>query len=280
MKLRVISSMIGLAILFVVLLFYTTPVLNVAVALIGMLGVFELCMSAGYHKSHKLAVGIGLGYAALAPFFPMLNGMRETVTLLFAFALFGTFLYQHATLKLEHLAVIFMGSVMIPFSLSCLVHIRDQFVLVNGGVALFYLLLSLGAAWLADTGAYFAGRLFGKHKMSPVVSPHKTVEGAIGGVMIDSAGFALLGFIFQKIMEACGTPCTVNYAALAVCGALCALVGMLGDLSASVIKRQHDVKDFGTIMPGHGGVLDRFDSVLFVVPFFYLVVQFVSFVAL
>ncbi len=280
MKQRIISAAVGLLILFAVLFFYTGPVLNVAVALVGMLGVFELYMSEGYHKKHRFAVAVGLCYAALVPFFSMLSGMREMVTMGAVFVLFGTFLAQHATLRLEELATIFMGAVMIPYSLSCLVLIRNQFVGVNGTLTLFYILLALGAAWLADSGAYFAGRFFGKHKMSPVVSPHKTVEGAVGGVVTDAAGFALLGFLFQKIMEAQGTPCSVNYIALAVCGALCALIGMLGDLSASVIKRQQGVKDFGTIMPGHGGVLDRFDSVLFVVPFFYLVLQVVRFVTL
>lgn len=114
------------------------------------------------------------------------------------------------------------------------------------------------SSWGADTLAYCVGSLFGRHKMTPVLSPHKSVEGAFGGV----AGAALLAFIYALIFR---QP-AVSYL---VTGAIAAVISIFGDLAASAIKRQNDIKDYGKLIPGHGGVLDRFDSVIFTAPVIY-----------
>ena len=114
------------------------------------------------------------------------------------------------------------------------------------------------SSWGADTCAYCVGRLFGKHKMAPVLSPKKSVEGAVGGVI----GAGLLGFIFAHVFH---EP-TVAYAVICAAGAL---ISMVGDLAASAIKRDKGIKDYGKLIPGHGGVLDRFDSVIFTAPVIY-----------
>ena len=124
------------------------------------------------------------------------------------------------------------------------------------------MLLPLLAAWGADTCALFSGMLFGKHKLAPVVSPKKTVEGAVGGVV----GGAVLVLIAAVIMKRTLDLEMPLWSAV-VLGAVGAVLGEIGDLSFSVIKRQTGIKDYGHIFPGHGGVLDRFDSVLFVAPF-------------
>ena len=126
----------------------------------------------------------------------------------------------------------------------------------------FIVLLPLLAAWGADTCALFSGMLFGKHKLAPVVSPKKTVEGAVGGVV----GGAVLVLIAAVIMNRTLDLEMPLWSAV-VLGAVGAVLGEIGDLSFSVIKRQTGIKDYGHIFPGHGGVLDRFDSVLFVAPF-------------
>ena len=123
-------------------------------------------------------------------------------------------------------------------------------------------LLPLLAAWGADTCALFAGMFFGRHKLAPVVSPKKTVEGAVGGV-IGGAVLVLIAALIMNSTLKLGLPLW----AAVVLGAVGAVLGEIGDLSFSIIKRQTGIKDYGHIFPGHGGVLDRFDSVIFVAPF-------------
>ena len=138
--------------------------------------------------------------------------------------------------------------------LNTLLHI-SQFGLAS-------VILALSSAWIADTGAYFAGTFLGK--LCPEISPKKTVEGFFGGIVTDVVVMVIFALIYSLIAHA-----HVHYLWLIFIGIVCAVISVLGDLSASVLKRQQEIKDFGNIMPGHGGVMDRFDSVLFTVPAFY-----------
>ena len=143
--------------------------------------------------------------------------------------------------------------------------------------AVFFILLILCFAWGGDTCAYFAGRAFGKHKLCPVVSPKKTVEGAIGGVlgtMVFGVVATLIYSIAANRMEAF-TRSNIGvsmYVIIALLGCIAAVLGIYVDLFASVVKRQCGIKDYGTIFPGHGGILDRFDSVMFIAPFVTMVI--------
>ena len=113
-------------------------------------------------------------------------------------------------------------------------------------------------AWACDVFAYLVGSLIGKHKLIPEISPKKTVEGAIGGVVFTVLFCLAYGFALDKIVD----NMSVNYVFLAICGVILPIVSQLGDLTASLIKREYGVKDYGKIFPGHGGVMDRFDSVV------------------
>ena len=115
---------------------------------------------------------------------------------------------------------------------------------------------------VADSGAYFVGRAFGKHKLAPIVSPKKTVEGAIGGAVCNVLAMILYAFILNK----CFDFSQANYVYAAIYGLLGAGASIIGDLSLSIVKRQVGIKDYGNLMPGHGGVLDRFDSTMMVAP--------------
>ena len=143
--------------------------------------------------------------------------------------------------------------------------------------AIFFILLILCFAWGGDTCAYFAGRAFGKHKLCPVVSPKKTVEGAIGGVlgtMVFGVIVTLVYSVAADRMEAF-TRSNIGvsmYVIIALLACVAAVLGIYGDLFASVVKRQCGIKDYGTIFPGHGGILDRFDSVMFIAPFVTMVI--------
>ena len=127
-----------------------------------------------------------------------------------------------------------------------------------------YLLVFLGA-WLTDTGAYFVGRLLGKHKLLPTVSPKKTVEGAIGGLVFCVATFVVFGIIVSSINSL-----KINWLALIIAGVVTSILSQFGDLIMSYLKREHGIKDFSTILPGHGGILDRFDSAIPVSIFLYI----------
>lgn len=135
----------------------------------------------------------------------------------------------------------------------------------SGKFGFYILALSLLICNVDDIAAYFVGRSCGKHKLAPVISPNKTVEGSIGGVACSVAFFLLLGFILDK-----AGVFSVYYGKLAIYLILASLIGQFGDLAMSSVKRIMGIKDYGTLLPGHGGILDRFDSLLFVLPFTYL----------
>ena len=143
--------------------------------------------------------------------------------------------------------------------------------------AIYFMYLILGFSWGGDSAAYFAGRFFGKHKLAPVVSPNKTVEGAVGGVLGSMFMGVVITLIYSLVCyKVLGLPLNALgvgfYFMIALLGACASVLGILGDLLASAVKRQCGIKDYGTIFPGHGGVLDRFDSVMFVAPFVSIVV--------
>jgi phosphatidate cytidylyltransferase len=135
----------------------------------------------------------------------------------------------------------------------------------------FAVVLTLCGAWLADSGAYFAGTFFGNRKLCPEISPKKTVEGVIGGTVCNGVFLLLISGVYGSFVN---KGVSINYGVVFLAGMVCSIIGLIGDLSASVIKRQANIKDYGNIMPGHGGIVDRFDGVLTVAPFmYYLFVQ-------
>ncbi len=144
----------------------------------------------------------------------------------------------------------------------------------NGGI--WNLSLVFLAAWGTDVFAFFVGTFFGKHKLIPEISPKKTVEGAVGAVIIDIGAFILFGFIVGRAAPHFVSSYTVtpNYLVLALCGLILSVVSQLGDLVASLIKREHGIKDYGNLLPGHGGMLDRFDSVLSVTTVLMIICMF------
>ena len=143
--------------------------------------------------------------------------------------------------------------------------------------AIFFILLVMCFAWGGDTCAYFAGRAFGRHKLCPKVSPKKTVEGAVGGVLGTMLFGVIITVAYSLIADRTEAFTQSNigvsmYLIIALLGVVAAVLGIYGDLFASVVKRQCGIKDYGTIFPGHGGILDRFDSVMFIAPFVSMVI--------
>ena len=164
-------------------------------------------------------------------------------------------------LVLQDVCVMAVAGIVIPWAFSCMLQLR---MLPHGAGMV---LMPLVAAFCSDSAALFTGMACGRHKMAPLVSPHKTVEGALGGI----AGGVVGMVIFRIVFYFC-TLVPLHIGWCVVIGLAGALMGELGDLSFSVIKRQVGIKDYGRLLPGHGGVLDRFDSVLFAAPMIWMIV--------
>lgn len=269
--------MVGLVILAVVIIFIGTPLFNLVIAAISLCALFEMLRATGCLKNKALST-LSFALALIFPFSLEEQFRAFAIPIIFIFFVlfFALLIKNSTTTRVEQTAMAFMFSIFIPLFFSCAVFMRDLYGTVAGS---FYLLMALGCAWLSDTGAYFAGRKFGRHKLAPVVSPKKTVEGAIGGLISCTVFMLLIALGFEQVMKLAGVTVLINYPWLAVVTPVCSALGMLGDLSASVIKRQFDVKDYGNIMPGHGGVMDRFDSVMFTMPSVFIISYYMSVIA-
>jgi len=267
MKQRIISAMAGLAILLAVLLLYDTIALNITLAVIISMAIYELLKACGAFVAPVAVPAILFG--AVTPFIDAYTTkmLLPVACLLFVIVLFCYLLKAHKEFNAEKIGFVFFLTVAISFSTCCFVYARDIFGVTVG---LYTALLALAGAWLNDTGAYFGGMLFGKHKLAPVISPKKTVEGFVSGIIVSILSQILFTLIFVMIADAAyGIELQADYLRVALAGPFIALLGVLGDLSASAVKRQYGIKDFGNIMPGHGGVMDRFDSVLLTLPLVY-----------
>lgn len=278
MKQRLISSFVGLALLAVVIAFYQTVVFNIVILLLVLVAVYELLHAAKLQECKPLFL-LCLVFSGFVPVLQMqrLQNHLALICGIYAFLLFVLLIKYHATLRYEQIAYGFMVSVMIPFAFSGALFIHSRY---RTEISILYILLALGGAWLTDSGAYFAGRAFGKHKLAPNISPKKTVEGVVGGVLTAFVFYFLITLAYAAIWKsATGVVLSINWLALGALAPLASVAGVLGDLSASVIKRQCAIKDFGSIMPGHGGVMDRFDSVMFTLPTVYMYLQFVEIAA-
>ena len=273
MKTRVISAAVALVLLAAAMYFYRTVAFEILIALITAIGVYEMCCAVGMNKTSIPTVCMSTAFAFIFIFreYKGFNKYFPVAAIILLLAVFVIQLKNFSTQQFKDTAFCIMSAILIPLSFSSLVLMKMRFTGYAEGM--FYILLALAGAWIPDTGAYFAGRLFGKRKLCPQISPKKTVEGAIGGFISGIIFFVLYGFVFSRIAGF-----NVNYLYLVLLSPIVTAVSIIGDLSASVIKRQVGIKDYGKIMPGHGGVMDRFDSVLFTAPVTYIFISFLPIV--
>ena len=178
--------------------------------------------------------------------------------------LMALYVFTFPSFKTEEITGAFFGVCYVPVMLSFLYQTRSMH---DGAYLVWLIFLS---SWGCDTCAYCVGMLIGRHKLAPVLSPKKSIEGAVGGV----AGAALLGFLYATVFGASMAEVQNPQVACALACAIAAVISQIGDLAASAIKRNHQVKDYGHLIPGHGGILDRFDSMLFTAPAIFFAVTF------
>ena len=252
MKERITTALIlGVLALAVLLLSGLPLMMGLTASILAVMGVFELLRTAGAEVS-KAGVYISLGAAALIPLLPM--GFYSRLMVLVypaALVLFGILMGKLCRGKKGKVPAVPLIGVLIALFARGAVELREA--------GIWYLLAALGVCVITDSAAFFVGRSLGRHKLAPRISPAKTVEGAVGGVVCAVALAVLGAWIFFRGR--------IDYPRFVVWALAASVLAQFGDLSFSTVKRLAGVKDFGTLLPGHGGILDRFDSCLFVLPY-------------
>lgn len=267
MKNRVMSGVVLVLFLAAVVVFNDRfpPALNFIIALISIMAINELIQALGITKQYALVIP-SLLFAGTLFFVPQGFG-TQAAYYVYTVLMFVVLIRYHSVISFHQLIVVYSMTLMIPTMLGSILALRE----FDAHHGMFYVIIAIFSAWVSDTGAFAAGSLWGKHKLCPQISPKKTVEGVIGGVVLNVAAMLVFGYIFQVLFY--GYQVNISYLSLLFIGIGGAAMSVLGDLSFSLIKRNCHIKDFGELIPGHGGVLDRFDSVIFVSPFVYLLVQ-------
>ena len=252
------------------------PVLFATVLGVSLIGVWEFYRLLGIESR-----GLGaLGYAAVLLYYGLLaletfgrfsgvfwshfeRGWFGFFVMILVIGAMAVYVFTYPRYQAQQVMGAVFGVLYVAVMLSYLFRLR----MLEGGA--FSMWLIFLCSWGCDTCAYAFGMLFGKHKMAPVLSPKKSVEGALGGVL----GAALLSALYALAINRFGGALVVPWQFALIC-AVGALISMVGDLAASAIKRNFAVKDYGSLIPGHGGILDRFDSVIFTAPIIYFLVYF------
>ena len=246
---------------------------------ITLIGLFELYRVVGVQKS---AAGI-VGYlAATALYFSVMECTQElgiitgcnlvggtlpVIIGVLTVLLLAVYVLAFPKFNSEQITMVFFGFFYVALTISYIYRLR---ISDAGAYSVWLIFIS---SWGADTMAYLTGILIGKHKIAPVLSPKKTVEGCIGGVV----GATLIGLIYSLIFKDDLSKVYDNPVLLfTIVSAVASVVSMIGDMAASAIKRNKDIKDYGSLIPGHGGILDRFDSVIFVAPIIYFLLKFIG----
>lgn len=285
MKQRVITAVVLLALLAVVVWQIYTPLFIAVIAFLSAVAANEIIKCAKVQNKFLIAAGTVVGF--IVPLFSsasvlepvptevwgaIISAVPTTVFVIaIAIVLLLSMLKEYSITKFEDVAITFFAGIVVPYGFSTFGRLRD----VAGfreQIGVYLIFYGLIAALGTDTGAQLGGMAFGKHKMCPNISPKKTVEGAVSGVITGVVLNAVAMALYNKFAVQPLDKTTMI--TLMVCAPFVSFLSMMGDLSASVLKRNFGVKDFGKIFPGHGGVMDRFDSSLFTVPITYCIAAF------
>lgn len=258
MKKRIIAAVVLVPILLLLTLVAPEWIAALVMSLLLSIGTYEMLYRTGIIRHTRLLLYSMLMAFAVTmwSYFDAVHAYLMLLLLVFTVLLFTEMMMDHVKVHFEMLGSCYVGGFIVPYLLSSLVRILTM------GIGRYVVLIPFVVAFLSDAGAYFVGLKFGRHKLAPVVSPNKTIEGALGGIGAAMAGM----LVYALILDLIPGGFIVNYALALLYGLIGSLAGMFGDLCFSVIKRQTGIKDYGNLIPGHGGVLDRFDSLMTVAP--------------
>lgn len=265
MKTRIITGVVAIALFVPICIFSGTVVFPIVMGLLCLIGVNEIAKCLKFDKNYIITIPmyiIALGLPILRYFTKnSTNFMAITMVLVFGMLIY-TLAYIMLSKNIDALKDYLSLFALFFYIVGCFSTMVMVRLSVNG--KFMYLLVFLGA-WVCDTFAYFVGFFFGKHKLIPEISPKKTIEGSIGGIVFTVIGFAIYTLIVNSAFGA-----QLSYVKICIIGLVLSIVSQLGDLIASTIKRHYGIKDYGRLFPEHGGVLDRFDSVMLAAPTLYI----------
>jgi len=257
MKNRLISAAVLIPILFLVIWVLPKVIAAVLVGAMAALAAYELLYRTGLVRHVRL-----VAYCMVAAFLISIWSYCDADQtwgllglIVFLCTLFAEMMRNHVKVRFEKVCLCVVGGILVPFLLTSLVRILGTYT------GRYTIIVPFILAFLPDSGAYFVGSYFGKHKLAPVISPNKTIEGAVGAALSAIVGMLLYAVIMDLAFDR-----QVDYAIALLYGVLGAAADIFGDLMFSSIKRQTGIKDYGNLIPGHGGILDRFDSMLLVGP--------------
>ena len=257
---RLISGIV-LVLIALVVIISGGPVLAATLFIISVIGLNELYRALGIEDG-KFSPLAAVGYLGCAAYYIMVycGYMAYTMKVVIAVLVLvmAVYVFTYPRYKTDQVTGTFFGVLYVAVMLSFIYELRQM----QNGVYLVWLIFL--SSWGCDTCAYCVGMLIGKHKMAPKLSPKKSTEGGIGGIV----GAALIAVLYALAINRFGNA-GADVLTYAVIGAAGGAVSQIGDLAASAIKRNYDIKDYGTLIPGHGGILDRFDSVIFTAPIIY-----------
>lgn len=262
MKSRVLTSVAIVACALLLVICSEYIVFPIALALLAVIAVFEILRVIGVHKKLLLAVPAYILAIAfpISAYFVKAEGVITFLLILAAIVyvylmwLMGVSIFSKGSIPFSTIAEVFASALYVVVSFTSMSLLRY----IDKTVGVFCVVLVFVICWVCDVSAFAVGSLMGKHKLIPEVSPKKTVEGAIGGVVFS----ALLCLVYGLVIQLLFKQVQPNYLYLFIFGLVLSVVSQLGDLVASLIKREYGIKDYGSIFPGHGGIMDRFDSVL------------------
>ena len=269
MKKRILTAVVLLPVIIVFLFVLPKICTAILASMVAAIAAYELLWGTGLVKHLRLVVYSAVIAAFMILWFHFGLGypVALIVILVFTALLYVEMIVSHGKLPFQQIGLCYVAGLVVPFFIGALVRILDM------ELGRYLIAAPFVACFMPDAGAYFCGRLFGKHKMSPVISPNKTIEGAIGGVVCAMIGMVIYGLVLDLI---CGLQ--VNYLLCLLYGFLGAGASVLGDLFFSAVKRQTGIKDYGKIIPGHGGIMDRLDSLTLVSPLIEALILIVPFV--
>ena len=263
MKTRILTALLGLPLIIIVLL-SPLPIVIVAVVIAALMGMNEYYNAVDLSDKKALCIMGYLATIVISLGIYLMPATSMALVYAYVFVLFVIMLASKKKVSFNHIAILIMGLIYIPYSLSHIIYIRN---LEYGNI---YMWLVFIGSFITDSCAYFTGTAIGGKKLCPNISPKKTISGAIGGVVGCGICFILFGIIINCFSIDLLGGNKLSLALLFILGLISAVASELGDLVASMIKRQYEIKDFGTLLPGHGGILDRCDSIIFVAPVVFL----------
>ena len=271
---RLLTAVIGIPAVLIVIIFSELwhPLVGIVAGLASVIMVGEFLYAKKLLTFIPLTI-VCMLFALLMPIMVSEGVLAYLLSFLFLILGFVVSLVYHKRLTFSNLAYAMFGTMVITFGMSAI----PLACIANGYSVSFFFVLIVLLPWMADGGGYFIGGYCGKRKLCPSISPAKTVEGALGGAVFCVASALLMGLIFQFIVFSGDNAIRVNFASLVVLAILDSILSIIGDISFSLIKRYLKIKDYGTIFPGHGGMLDRCDSVIFTAPLVVILGQFMPF---